>query len=70
MSGSDGQTTAEVPGSQAGGKRAGATEPARSTVAPPVWTKRMLATLDEGVEGGKWYSLIDKVYRENARTWL
>ncbi len=27
-----------------------------------VWTKRMLAALDNGVKGGKWYSLIDKVY--------
>jgi RNA-directed DNA polymerase len=26
----------------------------------------MLTTLDEGVEGGKWYSLIDKVYRETT----
>lgn len=28
-----------------------------------VWTERMLAALDNGVEGGKWFSLIDKVYR-------
>ena len=27
-----------------------------------VWMDRMLAALDNGVEGGKWYSLIDKVY--------
>jgi RNA-directed DNA polymerase len=27
-----------------------------------VWTKRMLAALVNGVKGGKWYSLIDKVY--------
>ena len=27
-----------------------------------VWTKRMLAALANGVKGGKWYSLIDKVY--------
>ena len=26
-----------------------------------VWTERMLAALDNGVTGGKWYSLIDKV---------
>jgi len=31
-----------------------------------VWTERMLATLGNGVKGGKWYSLIDKVY--NPRT--
>lgn len=27
-----------------------------------VWTERMLHTLHNGVKGGKWYSLIDKVY--------
>jgi RNA-directed DNA polymerase len=27
-----------------------------------VWTERMLSALDNGVKGGKWYSLIDKVY--------
>jgi RNA-directed DNA polymerase len=27
-----------------------------------VWTKRMLAALGNGVKGGKWYSLSDKVY--------
>lgn len=28
-----------------------------------IWTERMLAALDNGVKGGKWFSLIDKVYR-------
>lgn len=28
-----------------------------------VWTERMLTALEEGVKGGKWFSLIDKVYR-------
>ena len=28
-----------------------------------IWTDRMLAALDNGVKGGKWFSLIDKVYR-------
>lgn len=28
-----------------------------------VWTERMLAALGNGVRGGKWFSLIDKVYR-------
>jgi len=28
-----------------------------------VWNERMLAALDNGVTGGKWFSLIDKVYR-------
>jgi RNA-directed DNA polymerase len=32
-----------------------------SWVEPCVWTERMLAALSEGVKGGKWFSLIDKV---------
>ncbi len=31
-------------------------------VEPSVWTDRMLTALEEGVKGGKWYSLMDKVY--------
>ncbi len=31
-----------------------------------VWTERMLAALDEGVKGGKWFSLIDKVGAERT----
>lgn len=31
-------------------------------VEPSVWTERMLATLQSGVKGGKWFSLMDKVY--------
>jgi RNA-directed DNA polymerase len=27
-----------------------------------VWTERMLATLETGIEGGKWFRLIDKVW--------
>ena len=29
---------------------------------PAVWTERMLAALEKGVKGGKWFSLMDKVY--------
>lgn len=29
---------------------------------PGVWTDRMLAALEDGVKGGSWYSLMDKVY--------
>ena len=29
---------------------------------PEVWTERMLATLETGIEGGKWFRLIDKVW--------
>ena len=28
-----------------------------------VWTERMLATLEGGIKGGKWYSLDDKVWK-------
>jgi RNA-directed DNA polymerase len=31
---------------------------------PSVWTPRMLAALDQGVKGGAWFSLIDKVYSD------
>lgn len=30
--------------------------------APEVWTDRMLTTLEQGVRGGRWFTLIDKVY--------
>jgi hypothetical protein len=29
-----------------------------------VWTDRMLTALEEGVKGGKWFRLIDKVFAE------
>lgn len=35
-------------------------------VQPAIWTDRMLTTLEEGVKGGKWHSLIDKVYSERS----
>jgi RNA-directed DNA polymerase len=31
-------------------------------VEPEVWTERMLNALEQGVQGGKWFRLIDKVY--------
>jgi len=34
-----------------------------SWVEPLLWTERMLTALETGVKGGKWFSLIDKVYR-------
>lgn len=34
-----------------------------------VWNERMLATLERGIKGGKWYSLIDKVWKmENLQS--
>jgi RNA-directed DNA polymerase len=31
-----------------------------------IWTERMLAALDNGVKGSKWFSLIDKVARTDT----
>lgn len=31
-----------------------------------IWTESMLAALENGVKGGKWYSLIDKVYASST----
>jgi len=31
-----------------------------------IWNERMLAALGNGVKGGKWFSLIDKVYRDTT----
>jgi RNA-directed DNA polymerase len=33
-------------------------------VKPSAWTVRMLTTLEQGVEGGKWFRLFDKVFSE------
>lgn len=36
-------------------------QPRWAWVEASVWTERMLAALENGVSGGKWYSLMDKV---------
>src|SRR5258708_1142970 len=60
----DGRIPVTVPGEAT---RAGEAEAlARSYAEPSVWTERMLATLLEGVRGGKWYSLMDKVHAERT----
>jgi len=43
-------------------RRAGETLGRWSWVELSVWTERMLTALENGVKGGKWYSLMDKVY--------
>jgi RNA-directed DNA polymerase len=35
-------------------------------VEPRVWTMRMLTALEQGVKGGKWFSLIDKVHTKHT----
>jgi len=42
-------------------RRGGETQP--SWVEPNAWTNSMLRALSNGVKGGKWYSLMDKLYR-------
>jgi RNA-directed DNA polymerase len=34
-----------------------------------VWTERMLRTLEQGVRGGRWHTLIDKVYLPENLLW-
>ena len=51
-----------APSSVAAGPTQGGDADVWKTAAEPaVWTERMLAALENGVQGGKWYSLIDKV---------
>lgn len=47
-----------------GTKQAGETDVREkwNWVEPSIWTDRMLTALEEGVKGGKWFSLMDKVY--------
>ena len=47
---------------QHGAKQGGEIPSRWDWVEASVWTERMLATLEHGVKGGKWFSLIDKVY--------
>ena len=68
MSRRDGQTPEAVP---ARATRAGdAQEPPGSRdwawAEPSVWTERMLAALEVGVKGGKWYSLMDHIKWPNV----
>jgi len=43
-----------------------------SWVEPVIWSEKMLTALENGVKGGKWFSLIDKVYSKKAleKAWL
>lgn len=48
-------------------KQAGETSQRKLTLSlgsSTVWTQRMLDTLERGIEGGKWFSLVDKVWNE------
>ena len=45
-------------------KPAGEPPPVRAWANPNVWTDPMLTALDQGVRGGRWHALIDKVYTQ------
>jgi RNA-directed DNA polymerase len=45
-------------------KQAEERHPKRRWTEPAVWTARMLTALEEGLKGGVWFSLMDKVYAE------
>ena len=60
MTDGTGQIPEAVPGKEA--KPAGEIQARWAWVEAAVWTERMLTALEEGVMGGKWHSLIDKVY--------
>jgi RNA-directed DNA polymerase len=44
----------------------GIESPRKAGLETGIWTENMLAALVNGVTGGKWYSLIDKVYSEKT----
>lgn len=43
-------------------KQAGEVRARWAWTEPSVWTERMLTALEQGVKGGRWFSLMDKVY--------
>lgn len=56
-------TTEPKPASvPSGARQAGDIRARWAWVEPSVWTDRMLAALEDGVKGGVWFSLIDKVH--------
>jgi len=50
-------------------KQAGEVRARWAWVEPCVWTERMLTALEEGVKGGVWFSLIDKVSASRVLRW-
>ena len=57
-----GQAEEGPAGVSEGAKQAGDIRARWAWAEPAVWTDRMLAALENGVKGGKWFSLIDKVH--------
>src|SRR5688572_17029765 len=57
-------TPAPVP--PEGARQAGESRARWAWTEPAVWSERMLKALEEGVKGGKWFSLMDKVTTRRA----
>jgi len=62
----DRTTEAQLAAVSEGAKQAGEIWQRWSWVERTVWTERMLTALEEGVRGGKWFSLMDKVWRQRT----
>ena len=60
----DGATENKPAGVPEKAKQAGEIRDRWDWVEPSVWTERMLTALERGVKGGKWFSLVDKVYAQ------
>lgn len=64
--------SAEVPKAVEGAKQAEDIYGRWPWVERSVWSERMLQTLETGVKGGKWFSLIDKVWKKDnlSQAWM
>jgi RNA-directed DNA polymerase len=59
-------TSPRVPIEASHGEETAAQRDRWSWVEPGIWTERMIAALETGVKGGRWFSLMDKVYAERT----
>src|SRR4051812_4729186 len=62
MSGSEAKTAPGVPERARQGAEAKAPSRHWEWAEASIWTERMVSALENGVRGGKWFSLMDKVY--------
>ena len=61
----DGRTEEKPAAVSEATKQAGEAHARWAWVEPSVWTERMLTALEQGVKGGVWFSMIDKVWSEH-----
>ena len=67
MSDTQGQSESQAPGVPEKATQGAETHRNDWTwVEASVWSERMLAALENGVKGGQWFSLIDKVYADGC----